>query len=172
MIFQHSRINFRRQFRTKLRWEITSKMACLWLTTIWHESQAQDAPKTPQDAPKMATRRVKKAPKTHARHPQDAPKRPQDAFKMAQDAPRTLPRHPTRAPGRPKTPTRRPKTPPDLDFGASGPGFWRFFGIARPHPGPPGNDLTYSWPGPAECAKRSNTILFRKDWSASQKLSF
>ena len=100
--------------------EITSKMACLCLAIIWHESQAQDAPKTPQDAPKMATRRVKKAPKTHARHPQDAPKRPQDASKMAQDAPKTLPRHPTRAPGRPKEPQDAYKTPQD----ASRPRFW------------------------------------------------
>ena len=54
-------------------------MACLCLTTIWHESQAQDAPKTPQDIPKMATRRVKKAPrhpKTHARDSQDPPSGP------------------------------------------------------------------------------------------------
>ena len=154
-------------FRQK-SWEITSKMACLCLAIIWHESQAQDAPKTPQDAPKMATRRVKKAPKTHARHPQDAPKRPQDAFKMAQDAPKTLPRHPTRAPGRPKEPQDAYKTPQD----ASRPRFWclgtwilEAFGTAKRHPGLPGTDLilrqhrtkidwkiywgitTYKWPG-------------------------
>ena len=109
-------------------------MACLCWTTIWHESQAKDAPKTPQDVPKIATRRVKMAPrhpKTHARDPQDPPKRFLDASKMRSRRSLHTPREPQDDPSNPKTPAKRSKTiprrlqtsilvPRDLDFR----GFW------------------------------------------------
>ena len=69
-------------------------MACLCLTTIWHESQAQDAPKTPQDVPKMA----------------------QDASRIAQGRLKTPPTRSQTPPRRLKTRLRRPKTPPRCDF--------------------------------------------------------
>ena len=142
-------------------------MAWLCLAIIWHESQAQDAPKTPQDAPKMATRRVKKAPKTHARHPPRRPKtssrRLQDGLRCAQDAPKTpyeSPRTPQGTPRRLQYAPRRLQTsilvPRDLDFEV----FWH----RQTTPWTPwqGSNVFITWPGGMREAIKEFLIFFKK----------
>ena len=108
----------------------------------------QEGPKTPQDACKRPPR----PPKTLSGRLQDAPRCAQDAPYTPHESHRTTqvtPRRPQNAPRRPQD-ASRPR------FWCLGTWILEVFGTARRHPGPPGTDLTYSWPGPAECAKRLN----------------